>query len=117
MSCPVLCSWWKKQDKKANGHVTISDDTLMETRKKFQQYDTNDSGSIDRDELTGLIRALHLEKYVPKCQMIEATAAGPGIRVEKPAEEVAPLAAQEEPIVEGELKQFHMVPSLSLIHI
>jgi Ca2+-binding EF-hand superfamily protein len=78
----------------------------MQARKKFQQYDTDQSGSIDRDELTGLLQALHLEKYIPKVEEIEEAKKGPGIREPKPPEEVAPLPSADEPIAEGSVKQY-----------
>ena len=44
----------------------------MTTRSKFREYDANESGAIDRDELAGLLRALNLEKYVESVEAIEA---------------------------------------------
>ena len=34
--------------------------------------DTNNNGTIDRDELAGLLKALNLEKYVPTAEELEA---------------------------------------------
>lgn len=112
-----MINWWKRKDKETNGHVTISDEVLMETRTKFRQYDTNDSGSIDRDELAGLLRALHLEKYIPPVAEIENMKGNEGILGEAPVKSkkkktvatgVKPVAAAangEETIVEGDLRK------------
>ena len=37
---------------------------LMTIRRKFNECDLNDSGTIERDELAGLLRAPDLEKYM-----------------------------------------------------
>lgn len=59
-------SWFKKKrSAETRGMATVSDETLKECQEKFNLYDTNGNGTIDRDELAGLIRALDLEKYVP----------------------------------------------------
>ena len=61
------CSWWKKKDKEIHhGQSTISDETLRETQEKFNQYDSNGNGTIDRDELAGLLRALDLVAFIPE---------------------------------------------------
>ena len=44
---------------------------LKNSQEKFQEYDTNKNGSIDRDELAGLIRALDLMKYVPTAEEMD----------------------------------------------
>lgn len=105
-------SWWKRKDKEAhNGHVSISDEVLMSTREKFRQYDTNGNGTIDRDELAGLLRALNLEKYVPSAEEIEAKQGGPPKLPSQAPEDVAALkeavatGGAEEAIVEGVLLQ------------
>lgn len=49
----------------------ISDETLMQTRTKFAEFDTNGSGSIDRDELAGLLKSLGLAKYVASKEDID----------------------------------------------
>lgn len=114
----LLHSWWKRKDKEAHdGHVSISDDVLMSTRMKFQQYDTNDNGTIDRDELAGLLRALNLEKYVPSAAEIEKSQGEVKLPSQAP-EDVAVLkqavaASQEEAIVEGVLKQLVLESSAS----
>ena len=67
-----LCSWWKKKDKEAHhGTSTISDDVLRETQVKFNEYDSNGNGTIDRDELAGLLRALDLTQYIPEMEDLE----------------------------------------------
>ena len=64
--------WWKRMDKaEHHGKSTISDDVLRESQIKFTAFDANGNGSIDRDELAGLIRALDLEKYVPSADDLE----------------------------------------------
>ena len=61
-----MCSWWKKKDKEIHhGQSTISDEVLRDTQQKFNAYDANGNGTIDRDELAGLLRALDLVKFVP----------------------------------------------------
>jgi hypothetical protein len=82
----------------------------MSTREKFRQYDTNGNGTIDRDELAGLLRALNLEKYVPSAEEIEAKQGGPPKLPSQAPEDVAALKAAvasdaEEAIVEGVLSQ------------
>jgi len=84
----------------------------METRAKFRKYDTDDSGSIDRDELVGLLRALHLEKYIPAADAIEKVAppkAGEvdkGILIPKDPTLISnQISMHPESLVEGQLKQ------------
>ena len=97
---PVCRSWWKRQDNKAhNGVCAISDEVLMTTRTKFREFDTNESGAIDRDELAGLLRALNLEKYVETADAIEAENGPPPMA---PAPTAAPKP-EEDAIVEGTL--------------
>jgi hypothetical protein len=65
-------NWWKRMDKEEHhGQSTLSDDVLRESQEKFQSFDSNDNGTIDRDELAGLIRALDLEKFVPSASDLE----------------------------------------------
>ena len=47
---------------------SLTDDSIkMPTNMDFQfkKYDTNSNGSVDKDELAGLIRGLGLEDMVP----------------------------------------------------
>lgn len=64
--------WWKSKDKEEHhGQATLSDDVLRQSQEKFTTFDSNGNGTIDRDELAGLIRALDLEKYVPTAEELE----------------------------------------------
>lgn len=64
--------WWKSKDKEENhGKSTLSDEVLRQSQEKFTAFDSNGNGTIDRDELAGLIRALDLEKYVPTTAELE----------------------------------------------
>ena len=107
----------KRKDKEAHdGHVSITDEVLMATRTKFRQYDTNDNGTIDRDELAGLLKALNLEKYVPSAADIEAkNGPPPSLPSMEPADTAALVAAigAEDAIVEGVLKQLVVKSSAS----
>lgn len=90
----------------------------MSSRDKFRQYDTNGNGTIDRDELAGLLRALNLEKYVPTAEEIEARQTGPPKLPSPTPEEVAALQQEaagnaEDAIVEGEMKQLVVDTSTS----
>ena len=62
-----MCSWWKRKDKEIHhGVSSISDETLQQTREAFNSYDSNGNGTIDRDELAGLLRALDLVAFIPE---------------------------------------------------
>ena len=54
-----------------HGQSTLGDDILLEAQKKFTAFDANGNGTIDRDELAGLIRAMDLMKYIPNASELE----------------------------------------------
>ena len=80
--------------------------------------DTNNNGTIDRDELAGLLKALNLEKYVPSAEELEAKSGPlPKLPDVDPVEAAAAAAAkatnEEEAVVEGALKQLVVEGSAS----
>ena len=99
-----LRSWWKRKAKEKNpgGNAGISDEVLATTREKFRQHDTNSSGSIDRDELAALLRALNLENLMVEANAKPAKGKGkaPASAPVKPSAKALPPA---DPIVEGDL--------------
>ena len=91
----MLClSWWKRKNKSAGNGIKITDEVLNTTREKFTEFDSNDNGAIDRDELAGLLKALHLENLVAKLDVIEKSdAAVPKPGKGKVAKKAAPAPA------------------------
>ena len=57
--------WWKDQAKAA-GEGHISEDVLNASRGAFTEYDINQNGSIEVDEVGALLAALDLLKYIPE---------------------------------------------------
>lgn len=64
-------SWWRKKNKQNKASVKLTDEMLNVAQKKFTEFDTNHRSALDRDELAGLLRSLHLESLVTKEAEIE----------------------------------------------
>jgi hypothetical protein len=60
--------WWKGKDTEKHTH-SMTDEVLQEGMKQFHEQDIDGNGSIDRDELAGLVLALHMEQTVLKGQI------------------------------------------------
>lgn len=58
-------SWWKARSAEA-GEGRISDETLKSSQVAFREYDTNENGTIELEELDALLRALDLVRFVPE---------------------------------------------------
>ena len=58
-------SWWKKKDKELHhGKSNISDEQLRDSQKRFTEFDSNDNGTIDRDELAWGLYLISLVLYL-----------------------------------------------------
>jgi phosphatidylinositol-3,4,5-trisphosphate 3-phosphatase/dual-specificity protein phosphatase PTEN len=58
-------SWWKARSAEA-GEGKVSDETLKSSQVAFRDYDTNENGTIELEELDALLRALDLVRFVPE---------------------------------------------------
>jgi len=80
--------WFKYKDSQSASFV-LTDEVLQEAMKQFHEQDTDGNGSIDRDELAGLVLALEMQKTVLKGQ-IDVTELGLEAEEEGDDEEDAP---------------------------
>lgn len=63
-------SWWKAQAKK-DGESKLSDETLETSRTAFQEYDSNQNGTIEFEELDALLKALDLLRFLAELELPE----------------------------------------------
>ena len=70
-------AWWKRKYKALGKE--FDGENLSESRTQFAAYDTNENGTIDVDELGGLLRALALEDLIGSdTKTADAASAKPG---------------------------------------
>ena len=58
-----LLKWWKGKNKETGGDK-LTEEMIHSASSKFHEFDTNENGTIDKDELCGLIRSLNLESLL-----------------------------------------------------
>lgn len=75
-------SWWKARSAEA-GEGRISDETLKSSQVAFREYDTNENGTIELEELDALLRALDLIRFVPEA--LPQAETGPSQEVSDPS--------------------------------